>query len=103
MDSYTTVLLLLFLVTCVLLVLVQALFVEIRRSDGNLYERLGRPDIFTNNHWVQIARFWRWIYGEPVTENLSIAARRLAFAIRLTSPLLALALVGLIIISSVRG
>jgi len=82
----------LFFVAILLLALIQALFVLLRRDDAILFEGLGRPDLFTNNNAPQVYRFWRWIYSDALGPSLSAQSRAIAWVIRLLTPIYVLAI-----------
>ena len=46
------------------MVFLQWFLMQIRRKDEHLYERLGRPDLVSNNTFTSVVVFWRWVFSE---------------------------------------
>ena len=95
MNSIQTTIWVLLAFVVLLLSLVQVLVRSLRREDAVLFERLGCPDVFTNNNFPQAYRFWRWLYTSPLSPALSNRSRAIAWIIRLLTPIYVCAVLAL--------
>jgi hypothetical protein len=87
----------LFAVAVALLAMIQWLFVRVRREDPALFDRLGRPDLVTNNNVSGTFAVWSWIFSRPDRNTTSKGTRAIATILRIVSPLYVLAFLGMIV------
>lgn len=82
----------LFFCAALLLALIQICLRAIRREAPALFEQLGKPDLFANNNFPQVYRFWRCLYRGALGEHLSARSQVVAWTLRLLTPLYVLAI-----------
>jgi hypothetical protein len=96
--SPINVLVVLAIAVVLLLALVQAIIVRLRRHDRLTYEKLGQPDLMSNNSPTSILAFWRWVYVSSLA-NAPDGLSPLLWGLRLGTALYAAGLITFIAIS----
>lgn len=96
--SPLNVLVVLAIAVVLLLALVQAIIVRLRRHDRLTYEKLGQPDLISNNSPTSIFAFWRWVYGSSLA-NTPVGLAPMLWGLRIGTALYAVGLITFIALS----